>query len=161
MVETQEHSQEWLCHNEGEERVGLVADFDFVGDYGAGFVADGFDLADGEAAIVESVAGFLESVVKIVLESWSAFGRSEDAGVHFVDFGFAGFGEELDLRGVDREADLGLIVEPASGSGENEENDEDDGDVVLPGAAFVGPEENAIEDLAGAWHFSPPGCRPR
>jgi hypothetical protein len=66
MVESQEHSpfaaqgkQEWLCHNIGEGRLGLVADFDFVGDNCAGFVADGFDFADGEATIVECVAGFL------------------------------------------------------------------------------------------------------
>ena len=138
-----------------------MADFDLVGDHGAGFIADGLDFADGEAAIAQSVAGFLERVVEIVLEGGSAFGGSEDARINFVNFGFPGLGEEFDLRGVHGEAHLGLIAEPASGSGEDKEKDEDDGDVVLPGTALVGPEENAIEDLSGACHVNPPGYRQR
>jgi hypothetical protein len=51
--------------------------------------------------------GFLESVVKIVLEGGSAFGRSKDPSVNLVDFVFGGFGEEFDLSGVDGEADMG------------------------------------------------------
>jgi hypothetical protein len=31
----------------------------------------------------------------------------------------------------------------------------------LPGAALVGPEEDAIEDLSGGWHVSRPGRRRR
>ena len=83
-----------------------MANLDFVGDYVARFVADGLDLADGEAAIVESGTGFLKHLVEIVLERGRWFRRSKDAGIHSIDFDFAGLGEQFNLVGVERLADL-------------------------------------------------------
>lgn len=138
-----------------------MANFDLVSDDGAGFVANGFDLANGETAVLEIEAGFLKSVVKIVLKSRSALGRSKHASVDFVDFRFADFGDAFDLGGIGGEADLRLVAEPASGSEEYEGKDNADGDVVLPGGALVGPEESTIEDLTDAGHVSPLECHRR
>ena len=144
-----------------EAVVELVANFDLVGDDRASFVANGFDFADGETAIVKIGTGFLKRVVKIVLQCRSALRRSKHAGVNFVKFRFPEFGDAFDLGGIGGETDLRLVAEPSRGAEEDEGEDNADGDVVLPGGALVGPEESAIEDLAWTGHVSPPECRRR
>ena len=113
-----------------------MADPHLVGDDVAVFVADGFDARDGETAVAQIVAGSLQDVVEIVLKLGGAFGRSEDAGIDTIGFIFPGLLEELNRSGIGGHADLGLVVEPLGGRGQNEEHDEDDGQVVLPATAL-------------------------
>jgi len=135
-----------------------VADLHLVRDNVAVFVADGFDAGNGETSIAQVGIRFLQGVVEIVLKLGGAFGRSQEAGVNAIGFVFSGLSQEFDLTGICGRPDLRLIVEPLGWRGENEKNDEDDGHIVLPATAFVGPEERAVENWAEVSHVSLPEC---
>jgi len=76
-----------------------MANFDFIGDDGALFVAHGFDFGDGKAAIAKIGKSALESLVQLVLKGRSLLRGSENAGVDAVFLAMATVGEEekLDL----------------------------------------------------------------
>jgi hypothetical protein len=86
-------------------------------------------------------------------------GRGEDASVNAVLLSMAIIGEEheLDLIGRGRQADLRLVAEPAPRGEQDKNEDESDGDIILPGSAFVGPEKRPGENPLQAGHINPPG----
>src|SRR5690242_8876061 len=58
-----------------------AVNLDFVGDYGALFVAHGFNVGDRKAAVAQVRKRTLQCLVQFVLKSGSLLGRSENAGV--------------------------------------------------------------------------------
>ncbi len=73
------------CGGQRAERPS-VPDGHFVGHDIAFFIAPGLDCADGEAPIVQVRPGLLQGIVQIVLQGRGAFGRSQHARIHAIDF---------------------------------------------------------------------------
>src|SRR5437763_12711438 len=118
-----------------------AANLDLVSDDGAVFVAHGLDFCDGKAAIAEIGERALQRLMEFVLQGGGLFRRSKDASVDTILLAMAPVGEEneLHLPGIDGQSDLGLITKPGTRREQDEDEDENHGDIVLPGAAFIGP----------------------
>lgn len=67
----------------------------------------------------------------------------ENAGVYAIGLAITVLGEEQDLAGRRRNTAGGLIVEPVARREQRETQDDGDGDIVLPSAAFIRPEKCA------------------
>jgi hypothetical protein len=98
-----------------------------------------------ESLVFEVVNGSGKDIVSFALEFGSgascAFFNREGGGVQAIGMSLTGRIFRLKLHfGCKRGGSLGLIVEPARGSDQHEDYDEDDGQVVRPTAAFIGPE---------------------
>ena len=75
--------------------------------------------------------------------SCALFGR-EGGGVQAIGMGLSGRVFRLQLHfGSKRSGRLGLVVKPASGGDQHEDNDQDYRQVVRPTATFIGPENGA------------------
>jgi len=140
--------------------VRLAADFDAIGDGGALFVAFRFDFEDRKIAFLQVGQGVFQSVVQVILQGEFG-GRGENASVNAIGLAIAILGEEQHLAWSGGNAAGGLVVEPMAGSEQSENQDDGNGDVVLPSAAFVRPEKCAGKNLSEAGHANPLECRRR
>ena len=107
-----------------------------------------FDMHDLKGLVLEIVNGASEDVVSLALEfrrgASCALLNWQGGGVQAIGVGIAGSVFRLQLHfGSKLSGSLGLVVEPARRSDENEDNYENYGQVVGPAAAFIGPENSA------------------
>src|ERR1700686_295772 len=135
----------------------LTAYFDLVGDHRALFVTHGFNVGDGKAAVAQIGESTLQGLVKFVLQSGSLLWRGEEASVDAVLLAVAIVGEQPKLALVRRGggANLGLITKPAARSEQHKDENENNGNVVLPSATFIGPKKRLGENLLQAGHVNP------
>src|ERR1700732_1404553 len=141
----------------------LTAYFDLVGDHRALFVTHGFNVGDGKAAVAQIGESALQGLMKFVLQGGSLLWWGEDASVDAVLLAMAIVGEQhkLDLVRRGGDANLGLVAKPAARSEQHKDENENDGDVVLPSATFIGPKKCPRENLLQAGHVNPLGHRQR
>ena len=69
-----------------------------IGDDGALRIANGFNIGDFEAAVLQRGLSPLQRAVKFVLQLRHLLGRCQDARIDFIDLLIASFAQELDLR---------------------------------------------------------------
>src|SRR5215471_7269108 len=110
-----------------------------VGRHSALFVANRFDVGDLKAAILQGRLRALQSAMQFVLQLRHLLGRGQNPRVHLVGLQVAGFGEQLDLSRSCRHDPRRLVAKPAGRGKQNEDQDGDYGEVVLPGTSLVGP----------------------
>src|SRR6266851_5481825 len=139
----------------------LFAESDLIGDDRPLRVPNRFHVGNFEAAVLQRRLRSLQRAVQFALQLRHLFGRREDASVHFVNLPVTRLVEQFDLRGGSWYLARGLIVKPAARSEEYEDQNGDDGQVVLPRAAFVRPEKNSRKKLTRRCHFSPSELHPR
>lgn len=131
--------------------MGLMVNFHLVGDHRALLIAERFDFGDGEISTMEFGQRFLEGGMQIVLKRESCR-RGKDAGIHAICDPVSVFGNKLDLARCDGRSALWFVMEPCSWGNERENQNENDGEVVLPGSSLVGPEKRAGQNLAKVRH---------
>src|SRR6476661_1593470 len=71
-----------------------AVNLDFVSDHGPFFVAHGFDVGDGKAAVAQVGKGALQRLVQFVLKSGCLFGRSENACIDAIFLAMTIVGEK-------------------------------------------------------------------
>src|SRR5215475_13783368 len=133
----------------------LAAQRNLISDYGSVFVGLGLNIKDFETAILQVGKIFLQGAMELVLQLRHLFGWGQDAGINTVGALRTGSRKQFDLLSLRRKRRFRLIAQPRSGHEEDKDQDADDGDVVLPGAAFEGPEEDARKNLSAVGHVSP------
>ena len=106
------------------------------------------DMHDLESLVFEFVNGAREDIVSFALQFGCGTGRpffcGERSRIEAIGVRLTRRVFRLKLHlGSERGGSLGLVVEPARGGDQHEDNDEDYGQVVRPTAALVGPENGA------------------
>ena len=98
--------------------------------------------------------------MQIILEG-ELGGRREDPSIYAIGLAIAILGEEQDLPRCRGDAAGWLVVEPVARREQGEQQDDRDGDIVLPGAAFIRPEKCAGKNFSKAGHANPLECHRR
>src|SRR6266705_1876611 len=142
-------------------RSSLALHLNFVADDGAVRVANGLDAEDGETLTTKIRYGALQGIVEIVREFRRTKRRRQKPRIHAVGPRGALCFDQGDATGRRRQPHLRFVVEPAPRSQQHKDQYGRHGDVVLPRAAVVGPEEDAFEDPTERAHVNPPTRRPQ
>jgi len=117
-----------------------MANLDLVSNDHAMFIANGLDLGAQEISIVQFGKRLLQRRVKVALQGEPRW-RSENARVDPVGQPAAILGNQLNLPRRDGHPAGGFVIEPCPRREQHKDENQDDGKVVLPGAALVGPEK--------------------
>src|SRR6266446_2888293 len=132
----------------------LSAKRNLIGNDGALRIANGFNVGDFKPAVLQRGLSPLQRAVKFVLELRHLLRGSQDARVHLVHLLISLFAQKFDLRRCRGNFARRLVMKPATGSEQNENQDGDYREVVLPRAALIGPEENPRQNLTWGSHVN-------
>jgi len=143
----------------------LLALSDVRAGYGSSIVLDGisFELPERGGLAVLGRNGVGKSTLLLTIMGYTQVSRGrvlwrgEDASVDAVLLAMAIVGEQhkLDLVRRGGDANLGLITKPAARSEQHKDENENNGNVVLPSATFIGPKKRLGENLLQAGHVNP------